>query len=56
MPAAAAVLLVRLAGGMGDSLAGALAELVLFGVVFVAATAALERPLLREAVGYLRSA
>ena len=56
MPATAAVLLVRLAGGLGDSLAGALAELALFVVVFVVATGVLERPLLREAAGYLRAA
>ncbi|MEA2295459.1 MAG: hypothetical protein QOE86_3098 [Solirubrobacteraceae bacterium] len=55
VPAAAAVLLVRLAGGLGDSLAGALAELVLFVAVFAVATGVLERPLLREAAGYLRA-
>jgi len=54
VPAAATVLGVRALGGLGDGGSGALAELALFAAVFAAATAALERPLLREAVGYLR--
>ena len=49
VPAALAVLGLRSAG------AGALPELLAFVAVCVAATWALERPLLREAVGYLRA-
>jgi O-antigen/teichoic acid export membrane protein len=49
VPAALVVLGVRAAGG-----AGPIAEFVLFVAVFAAATVALERPLLREAAGYLR--
>jgi len=54
VPAALAVLGIRAAGGVGASGAGALAELAVFAAVFAAATAATERPLLREAAGYLR--
>ena len=54
VPAAALVLAVRAAGGLERSLGLALAELALYLVVTIAATAALERPLLREVVGYLR--
>jgi O-antigen/teichoic acid export membrane protein len=54
VPAAAAVLLIRLVLPGGESLAGALGEVALYGVVTVAATWALERDLLREIRGYLR--
>ncbi|HWD73537.1 MAG TPA: oligosaccharide flippase family protein [Solirubrobacteraceae bacterium] len=53
LPAAAAVLAIRASGHAERSLAGAVAVLSLYVVVTVAATAILERPLLREAVGYL---
>jgi PST family polysaccharide transporter len=56
VPAALAVLGVRAAGGLGASGTGALAELALFGVVYVGATLVFERALIREAAGYLRSA
>jgi PST family polysaccharide transporter len=48
VPAALAVLGVRAAGGMPAG-----AELALFALVFAAATVLLERPLLREAAGYV---
>lgn len=56
VPAALAVLGVRAAGGLGASGVGALLELAVFGVVFLAATLVFERALIREAAGYLRSA
>jgi PST family polysaccharide transporter len=53
VPAAGAVLLVRLA--VGDRPVGLVAgELALYAAVTAAATVALERPLLREALSYLR--
>lgn len=55
IPAAAAVLLLRLAEGSERSLPIALGELVLFAAVTVAATAYIERPLIRELAGYLRN-
>jgi O-antigen/teichoic acid export membrane protein len=56
-PAVGAVLLVRLAEDGGSRTLGvALGELAVYLVVAVAATYALERPLIREAVGYLRRA
>jgi PST family polysaccharide transporter len=55
VPAVAAVLLVRLATGGGTrSTAEAVAELLLYAAVTVAATLAFERALLAEALGYLR--
>lgn len=54
-PGAAAVLLLRALEGR-RSLGGALGELALYVVVTVAATLALERPLLRELAGNLRRA
>lgn len=54
IPAVGAVLLVRLLVGGEDTLVRALGEMALFGVVTIAATALLERSLLREAIGYLR--
>jgi PST family polysaccharide transporter len=56
VPAAAVVLALRAADGLDRSLALALAELALYLAVTVAATAALERPLLREVAGYVRGA
>jgi hypothetical protein len=54
IPAAAAVLLVRLATGPDRTLARALGELALYFVVTAAFTVLLERDLLREVLGYLR--
>jgi hypothetical protein len=54
IPAVGVVLLVRLLVGGDDTLVRALGEVALFGVVTIAATALLERSLLREAIGYLR--
>lgn len=55
VPATAAVLGLRLLDGLERSAPLAIAELALYGAITVAATLALERPLLREMVGYLRS-
>jgi O-antigen/teichoic acid export membrane protein len=54
IPAAGAVLLARLAEPWHRSLGLAIAELVLYLAVTVAATWLLEKGLLREAIGYLR--
>jgi O-antigen/teichoic acid export membrane protein len=54
IPAAGAVLLLRLIAGPAGSLGAALGELALYCVVTVAATLLFERALLREALGYLR--
>jgi O-antigen/teichoic acid export membrane protein len=56
LPAAAIVLALRAAEGAGRTGGEAIGELVLFAAVCAAATYVLERPLLREAAGYLRSA
>ena len=55
VPAVAAVLALRLAGGDDRTPGQALAELAVFVVVVPAATLVLERRLLTEALGYLRS-
>ncbi len=54
LPAAAAVLCARLVGGGPRSLSIALAEAAGYLVVVVGATYALERPLIREVLSYLR--
>jgi PST family polysaccharide transporter len=54
VPAALAVLGLRWIAGMDRSVVVALSELVLYGLVTVAATFAFERPLLREVATYLR--
>lgn len=54
VPAAAAVLAVRLADDGARSSGQAILELVVFAVVTVVATIAFERALLREMIGYLR--
>ena len=54
VPAILAVVLLRAADSGDRSTATAIAELLLFIAVAVAATVAAERPLLREALGYLR--
>lgn len=54
VPAAAAILALRLFEGPGRGLGAVLAELLLYGAVTVVATAALERRLLREVLVYLR--
>lgn len=54
LPAAAAVLLVRLLGGPETSLPAALGMLALFVLLTVAATLALERSLVTEIHGYVR--
>jgi O-antigen/teichoic acid export membrane protein len=51
--AAVPVLAVRALSGGGRSVLGAVAELALYVIGTVLATVALERPLLREAMGYL---
>ena len=56
VPAAGVVLLARLVEPGERTLALAAGEMVLYVVTTLAATALLERPLLREALGYLRSA
>jgi lipopolysaccharide exporter len=56
LPAAGTVLLLRLVDGSPRTAAAAVAELVLYAVVTVIATLVFERDLLREVVGYLRSA
>jgi O-antigen/teichoic acid export membrane protein len=56
LPAAGAVLLVRLAESGERSFAMALGELALYLAVTAAFTLVLERPLLREVLGYLRRA
>jgi O-antigen/teichoic acid export membrane protein len=55
LPAVAAVLAIRLAAGGGRTPGRALAELAVFVVLVPAATLVLERRLLSEALGYLRS-
>jgi O-antigen/teichoic acid export membrane protein len=55
VPAAAVVALLRAAETGSRSAATAVAEIVVFVAVCAAATWALERPLLREAAGYLRA-
>jgi O-antigen/teichoic acid export membrane protein len=54
IPAVAAVLAIRLAAGPGRTLGQAVAEVVVFVLTAAAASAVLERDLLREAIGYLR--
>jgi O-antigen/teichoic acid export membrane protein len=54
VPAAAAVLLVRLVAGDETSLAAALGMAALFVLVTVVATLALERALVSEILGYVR--
>jgi O-antigen/teichoic acid export membrane protein len=54
VPAAVAVLATRALEGSHRSLATAIGEFVLYVVLTVAATLLLERPLLREMIGYLR--
>lgn len=54
MPAAASVLLLRLAVGGAHTRVQALGELLLYLAVTVAATVIFERNLLRELVGYVR--
>jgi O-antigen/teichoic acid export membrane protein len=54
VPAVAVVLLVRLLVGEAESLPAALAMLALYVLVTLAATAVLERRLLREMLAYLR--
>ncbi|MDX6699300.1 MAG: hypothetical protein QOE65_2697 [Solirubrobacteraceae bacterium] len=54
LPAVAAVLAMRLVESDERTIEAALAELVLYVAVTAAATWALERDLVREAVGYLR--
>lgn len=56
VPAAGAVLLVRLLDGSQRTAATALGELALYLAVTAVATVLLERDLLREVVGYLRRA
>jgi hypothetical protein len=56
VPAVLAVVSVRWAHGLDRSLAIALGELALYLAVTVVATLALERPLLREVLAYLRRA
>jgi O-antigen/teichoic acid export membrane protein len=55
VPAAAAVLAVRAAEDGARTAGAAVGELLLFVAVCAAATWAFERPLLREAAGYLRA-
>jgi PST family polysaccharide transporter len=55
VPAAASILLLRAVTDADRTVSLALAELGLYLAVTVAATWALERPLLREAFGYLRA-
>ena len=54
VPAALAVLALRLIADMDRSVAVALSELLLYAVVTALATMAFERPLLREVAAYLR--
>jgi hypothetical protein len=54
VPAVAVVLLVRAVAGEEGSLVAALAMLALYVVVTAAATALVERRLVREILGYLR--
>ena len=56
VPAALAVLAVRVAEPGARSIGVAVAELALYVLVVAGATWAFERPLLREALGYLRRA
>jgi O-antigen/teichoic acid export membrane protein len=56
IPAAASILLLRAVTDADRSVSLAFAELALYLAVTVAATWALERPLLREVFGYLRAA
>jgi O-antigen/teichoic acid export membrane protein len=53
LPAAALVLILRALLRHGESGPATLAELIAFGLVTAAATWRLERPLLREAIGYV---
>ena len=55
IPAAGAVLLVRMATGDGRPLGQVLAEVALFALVVVGATLLSERSLLRETLGYVRT-
>jgi O-antigen/teichoic acid export membrane protein len=55
VPAAAAVLLIRVGETGTRTAAMAAIELVVYGLVTVLATWVLEKPLLREAAGYLSS-
>ncbi len=55
VPAAAAILLFRAVDGAPETAWLALAQLVVYLAITVLATALLERPLLREMSGYLRS-
>jgi hypothetical protein len=54
VPAALVVLMLRVVEPSQRTLGLALAEVALFAVLVALATAALERSLLREVVGYLR--
>jgi O-antigen/teichoic acid export membrane protein len=56
VPAAGAVLVARLLESGERSPGLAAGELVLYGLVTISATAAFERELVREAIGYLRGA
>ena len=56
VPAAAAVLALRWAADMDRGVLVALSELLLYGVITAVATMALERPLLREVLAYVRPA
>ena len=55
IPAAAAVLAMRLLETGRETRLIALAEVAVYVIVTLLATLAFERPLLREVVGYLRS-
>jgi O-antigen/teichoic acid export membrane protein len=55
VPAAAAVLAMRLAESGSRGEAAVVGELVLYVLVTIAATAVFERPLMREVGGYLRN-
>lgn len=54
IPPAALILLIRATAGAGRSLTGAILELMLYSVVAVGCTYLLERPLVRELLGYVR--
>jgi hypothetical protein len=54
VPAAAAVLAVRLTDPVARTGAVVVGELALYVLVTIAATAVFERPLMREVGGYLR--
>jgi hypothetical protein len=55
VPAAGAVLLARVAESGSRTATTAIAEVVLYLAVTVAATWFFERPLLRETIGYVRA-